>query len=358
MSLESRSEGSERLRLRECLGNLKPYVAGKGFTEISRKYGIRPEDIVKLGSNENPYGPSPEAIRAFGGVSPERYPEPEDLISSLSSYARLPEDMIVIGAGMDGVMDTLTRLFLERGDKTLIHTPTFSYYEILTILAGAVPLFVPRGPGFRVPAEVPAGIKMVFLCSPNNPTGNAASEEDVRKVVEGTDAIVFLDEAYVEFAERTLLDLVKEYDNLIVGRTLSKAFGLAGMRLGYAAAPEWIAREYRRAAPPFFGISCASVAAGVAALSDLDYMRSSVSKIKKERERLLKETGAHPSEANFLYLETKEPSDQVVESFLRRGIIIRDCRSFRGAGEHNVRISVGTPDQNDMFLKAFRDICK
>lgn len=351
--MESRSE-----KLRACLGRLKPYVAGKGYTEISRKYGLPLGSIVKLGSNENPYGPSPAAVRAMRAVSPERYPEPEDLMASLSRYTGCPEEMIVIGAGMDGVMDTLTRLFLERGDRALIHIPTFSYYEILTTLAGATPVFVPRGPEFRASPEVPDDVKMVFLCSPNNPTGNVTPEEDVRKIVESTDAVVFLDEAYVEFANRSLLDLVKEYDNLVVGRTLSKAFGLAGMRLGYAAAPEWIAREYRRAAPPFFGISCASVAAGVAAISDLDYMRSSVSKIKSERARLQKETGSHPSEANFLYLETAETSDLVTEHFLRHGIIIRDCRSFRGAGEHHVRITVGTPDQNNLFLKAFREICK
>ncbi len=351
--MESRSE-----KLRPCLGSLKPYVAGKGYTEISRKYGIRPENIVKLGSNENPYGPSPEAIRAMQEISPERYPEPEDLVTSLSDYAGCPEDMIVIGAGMDGVMDTLTRLFLEKGDRTLIHTPTFSYYEILTTLAGAMPVFAKRGPDFQASTDVPKGTKMVFLCSPNNPTGNVTPEEDVRKIVENTDAIVFLDEAYVEFADNSLIDLAKEYDNLVVGRTLSKAFGLAGMRLGYAAAPEWVAQEYRRAAPPFFGISCASVAAGVAALSDLDYMRASVSRIKSERERLQKEIGSYPSQANFLYLQTEEISDLVAEHFLCRGIIIRDCRSFRGAGEHHVRITVGTPEQNDLFLKAFREICR
>jgi histidinol-phosphate aminotransferase len=199
---------------------------------------------------------------------------------------------------------------------------------------------------------------MVFICSPNNPTGNVTSEEDVRAVLESTDAIVFLDEAYVEFADHSLLDLVNDYDNLVIGRTLSKAFGLAGMRLGYAVAPEWVAREYRRAAPPFFGITCASVAAGVAALNDLNYMRASVSSIKSERERLHKEVGSHLSQANFLYLQTEETSDLVAEHFLRRGIIIRDCRSFRGAGEHHVRITVGTPEQNDLFLKAFREICR
>jgi histidinol-phosphate aminotransferase len=258
-------------------------------------------------------------------------------------------------------MDTMTRLFIDKGDRTLIYTPTFSYYEILTTLCGATPLFVPRGPGFEIStgisADIPADVKMVFICTPNNPTGNLTTEVDVKRILESTEAIVFLDEAYVEFADRSLLDLVRKYDNLVVGRTLSKAFGLAGLRLGYAVAPEWIADQYRRAAPPFFGVTCASVAAGVAALSDLDYMQRSVDEIRKERERLHKETGSHPSQANFLYVETAEPSEIVTEKFQQKGIIVRDCRSFRGAGDHHIRVSVGTPAENDLFLEAYRAIC-
>ena len=199
---------------------------------------------------------------------------------------------------------------------------------------------------------------MAFICSPNNPTGNVTDEEEVRALLESTDAIVFLDEAYVEFAEQSLVKLVKEYDNLVVGRTLSKAFGLAGMRLGYAVAPQWIADQYKRAAPPFFGITCASVAAGVAALSDEPFMHNSVEKIRIERERLQKEINSHPSQANFLYLETEEASNSFVEKFQARGIIIRDCRSFRGAGERHVRVTVGTPSENDRFLSAYREICR
>jgi histidinol-phosphate aminotransferase len=266
--------------------------------------------------------------------------------------------MIAIGAGMDGVMDTLTRLFLEKGDRTFIPTPTFSYYEILTILCGASPVFSPRGIEFEVPMNMPAETKMAFICSPNNPTGNVTREEELRALLESTDAIVFLDEAYVEFAEQSLLKLVREYDNLVVGRTLSKAFGLAGMRLGYAVAPQWIADQYKRAAPPFFGISCASVAAGVAALSDEPFMHNSVEKIRIERERLQKEINSHSSQANFLYLETEEASNSFVEKFQARGIIIRDCRSFRGAGENHVRVTVGTPSENDRFLSAYREICR
>lgn len=355
--MESHSDSWRQARLRPALSQLKPYVAGKGFGEISRKYGIAQETIVKLGSNENPYGPSPKVSEAIAGISPERYPEPEELIAGIAAYTGFPEEMIIIGAGMDGVMDTLTRLFLEKGDRTFIPTPTFSYYEILTITAGATPILAPRGPHFEIAGDMPPDIKMAFLCSPNNPTGNVMSEEAVCSLLESTEAIVFLDEAYVEFADKSLIRLVEQYDNLIVGRTLSKAFGLAGMRLGYGVAPRWIADQYRRAAPPFYGISCATVAAGSAALSDLPFMRRSVEKIRSERQRLQKATGAHPSQANFLYLETECDSREYVERFLARGIIIRDCRSFWGAGEHRARVTVGTPSENDCFLSAFQEIC-
>jgi len=196
--------------LRSCLGQLKPYVGGKGYTEISRKYKIPPENIVKLGSNENPYGPSPKVRQALMQIHPERYPEPQELMQGLSSYAGYPENMVVIGAGMDGVMDTLTRMFLEKGDKTLIHTPTFSYYEILTTLCDATPIFVSRGKQFEIShgCDIPGDIKMVFICSPNNPTGNITSRDDLKGILESTDAIIFLDEAYVEFADHSLLDLV------------------------------------------------------------------------------------------------------------------------------------------------------
>jgi histidinol-phosphate aminotransferase len=344
-------------KLRSCLKRLKPYVAGKGYVEISRKYGLRTDDIIKLGSNENPYGPSPKVLSAIKSVSPERYPEPEELIEALSDYTGYPPEMIVIGAGMDGIMDTITRLFLDAGDWVFIPVPTFSYYEILTELCGAQPFFSNRGAEFDVSEDIPRDVKMAFICSPNNPTGNATPKDDVRRMVESTDGIVFLDEAYADFADTDIIGLAKDYDNLIVGRTMSKAFGLAGMRLGYAVAPEWIADQYRRAAPPFFGITCASTAAGAAALTDLEHMRRSVSMIRSERERLHREIGSHPSQANFLYIETAQPSDEVAERFLQRGIIIRDCRSFRGAGEHHVRLTVGTPEQNDRFLDAYTKIC-
>jgi histidinol-phosphate aminotransferase len=193
---------------------------------------------------------------------------------------------------------------------------------------------------------------MAFLCSPNNPTGNALSEENVRAVVEGTDAIVFLDEAYAEFAERSLIGLVREYDNLVVGRTLSKAFGLAGLRLGYAVAPPWIAEQYLRVAP-LFSISSLSLAAGVAALQDMQWMRGCVKRIVSERQRMSRCLACfQPSQGNFLYVHTREKSKVVVERLLRRGVIVRDCSSFPGTGEHCLRVTVGRPEENERFLEA------
>ncbi|MEN3037508.1 MAG: histidinol-phosphate transaminase, partial [Candidatus Methanosuratincola petrocarbonis] len=338
---------------------LRPYVAGRGIEEISRTYGIPPERIVKLGSNENPYGPSPAVRRAIAEAPLNLYPETVDLIESIAHYTNFPESQVLIGSGMDGVIDTLSRLFLDHGVRALIPTPTFSYYEIVTILCGAEPVFVRRtDPGEMIENLRDESIGMVFICSPNNPTGEVVDEELLRSIIESTDAVVFLDEAYVEFAERSMVDLVNEYENLVVGRTMSKAFGLAGVRLGYALAPEWIAEAYRKAAPPFFGVTTPAVAAGIAALSDLEHMRRSVEMIKRERELLLSEiVEASPSWGNFLYIETSERSDVITERMLRKGIIVRDCRSFRDAGDHHIRVTVGTPEQNARFLEAYREIC-
>jgi histidinol-phosphate aminotransferase len=273
-------------------------------------------------------------------------------MKALSNYTGYPEKNIVPGAGMDEIITTIVRLFLGQGDKVLIPVPTYNLYGLAARLCGALPVYRPRLPDFEVDPNVPDEIKMIFLCTPNNPTGNSLSEGKVRAIAESTNGIVFLDEAYTEFAKSNLLKLVGDYDNLVVGRTLSKAFGLAGLRLGYAIAPEWIAEQYRRIAP-LFSISSLSLAAGVAALKDPGYMKESVSKIVGERERMRSMIEAFPSQGNFLYLQTRERSSLVTGRLLCQGIVVRDCSTFPGAGMHCLRVSVGTPEQNDRFLDAY-----
>ncbi|MCK9565659.1 MAG: histidinol-phosphate transaminase [Methanothrix sp.] len=335
------------------LSQLEEDEAGYDPAEISRRYGISEECIAMLSRNENPYGPSPRLRAAIKDVSLNRYPNSQPFLKALTTYTGYPEEHLVAGAGMDEIITTICRIFLGKGDSALIPVPTYNFYGVAAELCGARPHYQARLSGFAVDTKIPDGTKMVFLCSPNNPTGNALSEENVRAVVEGTEAIVFLDEAYAEFAKKSLLKLVSEYDNLVVGRTLSKAFGLAGLRLGYAVAPPWIAQQYRRVAP-LFSISTPSLAAGVSALRDLDWMRECVGKIVSERERMRERLAcANPSEGNFLYVQTRKKSEVVVERLLCRGIMVRDCNSFPGCGEKCLRVTVGRPEENDRFLEEF-----
>jgi histidinol-phosphate aminotransferase len=309
--------------------------------------------IIILSRNENPYGQSPKVWESFLGVPLHRYPDSRCFLKAVSNYSNCPEENIIIGAGLDEIITTVARLFLGPGDKALIPVPTYNLYGLATRLCGAVPIYRPMLPGFEIDIDVPRDAKMIFLCSPNNPTGSSISEQTVRAVVEATNGIVFLDEAYAEFAGNSLINLVHSYDNLMVGRTLSKAFGLAGLRLGYALAPAWMAKEYRRVAP-LFSISSLSLAAGEAALQDLEYMRASVGKIIAERERMRKSVkGAYPSQGNFLYIHCQEQSGLAAERLLRQGIMARDCSVFPGAGKNCLRVSIGMPEDNDRFIEAF-----
>ncbi|MBN1235774.1 MAG: histidinol-phosphate transaminase [Methanotrichaceae archaeon] len=335
------------------LTSLEEDEAGPDPVEISQRFDIPEERIVMLSRNENPYGPSPHVRTTLQSVPLHRYPDSRPFVKALAGYTGYPEECLITGAGMDEIITTICRIFLGPGEAALIPVPTYNFYGVAVELCGAVPLYQPRLSGFAVDPEIPKKVKIAFLCSPNNPTGNALSEENVRAVVESTDAIVFLDEAYAEFAGKSLLKMVKEYDNLVVGRTFSKAFGLAGLRLGYAVAPPWVAQQYRRVGP-LFSTTSPSLAAGLAALQDLDWMRECVGKIVSERERMRESLDcANPSEGNFLYVHTREKSKLVAERVLSRGIIVRDCSSFPGSGEHCLRVTVGRPEENERFLEEF-----
>ncbi|MCJ7445067.1 MAG: histidinol-phosphate transaminase [Methanotrichaceae archaeon] len=332
---------------------LEPDEAGPDPSFVSAKYGIPLEKIIILSRNENPFGPSPKVLKVLNGISLNRYPNPTEFIEALSIYSGYPVENIVVGAGMDEVITTITRLFLKPGDESLIPSPTYGYYSNAVKLCGALPIYLKDNFSFHIGTEVLEKVKIIFLCSPNNPTGSVMPEKTICRIAESTEAIIFLDEAYVEFAEKHLIKLVEKYDNLIVGRTLSKAFGLAGLRLGYAIAPELIAKQYRCVAP-LFSISSPSLAAGVAALKDLSHMRKSVAKIISERNRLLNRIrGACPSQANFLFIKTAEKSKKVTERLLSQGVIIRDCSSFPGCGDHCIRVTVGTTEENNRFLELF-----
>ncbi len=356
--------------MKDSVKKIKEYVPGKSIEEIALKYSLDPEKIIKLGSNENPLGPSPlavEAVREKAGKV-HLYPpsDPLELRIALSGYTGYPVNNIVVsGNGMDGILDTMMRLFMSQGAETIIPVPTFSYYEIATLANGGKPVFLKRDINFEIShtdilPRVNKNTKMIFLCSPNNPSGNAIREEEVREILDKTGSIVFIDEAYVDFAETALSGLVKEHENLIVGRTFSKAFGLAGMRLGYAIVPQWLSHEYMKVMTPF-SADVLSVAGGIAALHDTKYIKKSIETIKNGRMQLTSGLEplcrVYPSEANFIMIDVVPcTAAEVCEKLLKVGIIVRDCTSFRGAGDSLIRISVGTQMQNKKVISAMQMI--
>jgi histidinol-phosphate aminotransferase len=345
--------------------DIAEYVPGKSIEEIASAYGLDPASIIKLGSNENPLGPSLKAVQALVDVAPYAniYPSADalELREALSEYTGFPvSNLIASRRGMDGLLDGLCRLMIEKGDEVIIPTPTFAYYELPARACGGKPIFVRRNQDFSLDPEKilkaeSSRTKMIFLCSPNNPSGNLLSEASLRTIVENTRALVFVDEAYVEFADRNLAELVREYDNLVIGRTFSKVFGLAGLRLGYGIMPEWLVKDYIRAATPF-SVSLPAIKAGIAALSDTEHLKKSI-KITREGREYLRERipfKVYPSQANFVLVDVAPlKAKTVTVNLMRKGIIVRSCDSFREAGDDFVRVTVGTPEQNEKVVRAF-----
>ncbi len=345
--------------IRECI-EFSEYVHSKTIEEVKRKYGL--SRIVKLSSNENPYGASPKAIEVLKDFKDlHLYPDPnyEELRQRISEYTGWEFERIVVGAGIDGILETIFRILIEKGDEVVIPIPTFPYYITLTKLSCGRCVFIKRGEDFRISDGILNAItdktKLILICNPNNPTGNDEREEVIRALIESTNAIIFIDEAYIEFSDKKLnLD----GENVIVARTFSKAFGLANLRVGYARLPSWLVRYYKASSTPF-PISTIAERAAIAALEDLNWMRSCVDRIRAERERMYKEmkkiVKVYPSQANFLLFETGIDSSLIAEEFMKRGVIVRDCKSFIGCRNH-IRVSVGKREDNDFFLKCLRDI--
>lgn len=333
----------------DALQSVTPDDPGISIMEIKRLYGIAAERIVFLSRNENPYGPAPEVIRAVSCADLRRYPSLDEFLSAAAEYLGVSEDFIIAGVGLDGIIDSVSRLFLARGRSAFIPVPTYTYYEFATRLCGATPVLS------RDLRDIPKDVSLIFICSPNNPTGGLVDDRMLREVIESTNSMVFLDEAYAEFAGANHAEWVERYENLIVGRTLSKAFGLAGLRIGYAVAPEWVVELYNRAVPSF-GVSAPAIAGGVAALRNPQYMRSAVGRIVAERERVAGSLNAHPSHANFLYVKTLRESSVLIEDLLKEGISVKDCSGVPGSDNHHIRVTIGTPEQNDAFLEAYRRV--
>jgi histidinol-phosphate aminotransferase len=356
--------------LRPTVRDLAPYVPGRSIEEVAAEHGLAPERIVKLGSNENPLGPSPRALAALAAAAPQLHLYPDasarDLRAGLERWWGRRVDLgaagIVTGTGMDGVLDTLARVLLGPRDTVIVCPPTFSWYELSARLQGAAAIRVPRrARDLRVDVDavlraVKPSTRIIYLCTPNNPTGDTLGRDEVDALVRGTDCLVFLDEAYADFADETFMAEPGRRRHVVVGRTFSKAWGLAGLRIGYAALPGWLVPEYLKAATPF-AVTRAATAAALAALEDEEHFARSLAMVRAGRERYARELPrlglrVYPSAANFVAARTRpRRAAEVCAALAATGVIVRDCTSFSGAGDDLVRITVGTDAQNSRVLE-------
>ena len=264
---------------------------------------------------------------------------------------------------MDGVIETLIRTLVEPGETVAIAIPTFSFYGLAVVAQGGTVTTVSRKKNdFSLDPKhlIRAGrtAKVTILCSPNNPSGNATPVEIVSEVLDGIDGVLFLDNAYVEFSDCDYLPLMKQYDNLILGRTFSKVHSLAGLRIGYAFVPPWLVPYYQRAGTPF-AVNSVSAAAAAGALTDRDHAERYIAQVKRWRKRFSDEVKypVMPSDANFVMVDVSpDTGDQMVEKLLQHGVVVRSCRSFAGLPDHYIRVSIGEDWENKLFIKAMNGL--
>ena len=343
------------------------YRAGRGVEEVARERGLDPEDLIKLSSNENPFGPSPKAAAAIrdGADRAHVYPKAAhtDLVAAIADHWNLTDEQVWLANGGDGALDYLARAMLTPGDAVLVPTPGFAYYAMSARFHhGSVREYrIDRADDFALTAEpvleAYADERIVYLTSPNNPTGGRFSIEDITRIADGTDeeTLVVVDEAYGEFAEGpSAVRLLDERDDVAVLRTFSKAYGLAGLRLGYALVPDAWAGAYARVNTPFAAgeLACR---AGLAALEDRDHVERTVEAARWARDYYRSELAAHTweSHANFVLADVGDAT-AVTDRLQDDGVIVRDCTSFGLPA--CIRISCGTREETRRAVEAINRV--
>jgi len=343
------------------------YRAGRGIEEVARELGRDPSEFVVLSSNENPFGPSPKAVAAIrehaDGVNGYPKAAHADLTAAIAERWAVEPVQVWLGNGGDGAIDYLSRAMLEPGDAVLVPEPGFAYYGMSAQYHhGTVATYrVEREEAFALSAETVLrdydGERVVYLTSPHNPTGGRFTLDAVETVADETaeDTLVVVDEAYAEFAGgESAVSLLADRDDVAVIRTFSKAYGLAGLRLGYAVVPETWADAYARVNTPFAASELAC-RAGLAAIDDQAHVERTVETARWARRYLYDhlEAPTWESHGNFVLADVGDATT-VTEALQRRGVIVRDCTSF-GLPEF-VRITCGTEEETRLAVEALNEV--
>jgi len=349
---------------------LKPYVPGKTIEELERTHGL--SNSVKLASNENPLGPSPKAIEAIRRALKDihRYPDGSchRLKKRLAEMLGIQSTQIVFGNGSNEIIELLVRTFLRKDDEVIMPAPSFLMYEIIVQAAGGRPVKVPLKNmvvDLKSMAEhISVKTRMIFVNNPNNPTGTIVSSEAFEEFLDKIprQIIVVVDEAYIEFVRDRTCPVGLRYvtgDKIVVTlRTFSKAYGLAGLRIGYGVMREELVDLIDRVRQPFNTNVLAQVGA-LAALDDDEFLKRTIRTVHGGLDFLYAEIDKmglsyFPSQANFFLIDVKQDASVVFENMLRKGVIVRPMGAY-GYSTY-IRVNAGLPEENRRFIEALKEV--
>lgn len=357
--------GREPMKIRELFGHFEEYGWETPNWEIAAKVGIPVKEVVRLDTNTSPFRPE-SALRdlglALGGLDVNQYPDTSYLAlrEALSGYTGKGLERFVVTNGADEGLDIVTKVFLDPGDEVVIPTPTYAMYGIASSIMGASVVGVPRKGDFgldidAILAAVTGKTKVIFLCNPNNPTGDCAPIEEVERLAEESGVGIVIDEAYFEYCGRSAIDLSDRLENVIVCRTLSKAFSMAGVRIGYLVSKAETASKLNAVRPPN-SVSVISLVLGQAALAHREEMERNVRSTVEEREKLIHRLGGirgiepYPSQTNFILFRVVDGgADELHSRLMRKGLVLRNVSKRRGL-ENCLRTTVSTPEVNDRLV--------
>jgi|SRR5680860_93432 len=350
------------------VSNLESFVRAEVRQLVPYETKHMPE-CIKLDANENPF-PWPAGMREAlfsEKLAFNRYPDgmAQDLKKAIATYTKTPPEGILVGNGSDELIQLILLTFGGLGKSLIIHPPTFGMYQIAARLTDTAVVQVPLLNGLALDTEQmleaanSPEAHVMIVCNPNNPTGSLFPRADILRLVQESGRIVVVDEAYAEFSEETLIPEIENYPNLVILRTFSKSFGMAGLRLGYLLGqPETIALINRVRQP--FNVNSFSQKAGILALDYLGEYQAQIQQIKEETQQLyeglsqLSDVVVYPTKANFILFKTFDP-DGWTEELLRRGFLIRNMGVLPVLGKC-LRFSAGLPEENKEFLRVIREI--
>lgn len=354
--------------------SVKPYTPGKPIEEVQRELGLK--GVIKLASNESCLGPSPRAVEAIRKnlKNINRYPDASSfyLKKKLAKFLGVKEENIMIGNGSDEVICLAIRAFVNPSEEVMIAKPTFLIYEIASQVQDARIREIPLRRDFKYDIEgmreaITENTKMVFIANPDNPNGTYVAKKELERFLSSVprDVIVFLDEAYFEFAKSSSRDYPDGTDyldrpNIIVARSFSKAYGLAGIRIGYGISnPEAISYMERVREP--FNVNILAQAAALAALDDKIFLKRQLAHVEKEKRFLYKAFDGMgleyvPSATNFILINVNRDCKAVFKELLKKGIIIRDMKAW-GLDTY-IRVTIGTRRENERLIEALGKVIR